>query len=61
LTGTPIARLIIFDPVVQFKSIEGNSLVANANLGYMKPNLSVEAVLVHAEVEGRIPQADEPG
>jgi len=61
LTGTPIAGLIILHPVVQFKSIEGNPLVADANLGQIRPDLGVESVAVHAEVEGSIPQADEPG
>lgn len=38
------------DPSVEFKTIEGHALAANADLGKVGPDLEVEAVAVHAEV-----------
>jgi hypothetical protein len=47
-------------PGVQIKSIEGDALRAERNLGQLWAYLGVEPVAVHAEVEGRIAKANEP-
>ena len=46
-------------PVIQFKSVEGDALFADADFNEMWPNLGVEAVAVHAQVAGRIPEPDQ--
>ena len=45
-------------PGVQVKTVKGNPLAANGDFGQMRPNLSIEAVSVHAEIAGRIAQPD---
>ena len=49
----------MIDPGVQFKSVEGNTLFADANFHEIRSYLGVEAVAVHAEVARRIPEADQ--
>jgi hypothetical protein len=47
-------------PGVKFKSVEGDSLLADRNFGEAGPDFGVEAVTIHAEIKGRIPKPDEP-
>jgi hypothetical protein len=56
-TGTPVAGLIIFYPGVQFKSVEGDALPTDRNVGEAGPDLGVEAVAVHAEIARCVPKA----
>ncbi|HUV20256.1 MAG TPA: hypothetical protein VMZ32_00575 [Gammaproteobacteria bacterium] len=48
-------------PGVQFKSVEGDALFADADFNEIRPYLGVEAVAVHAQVARRIAEADQPG
>jgi len=61
LTGTPVAGFILIHPGIEIKSIEGYPLLPHADLDDERTDLGVEAVLVHTEVEGRIPQPDQSG
>ena len=46
-------------PGVEFKSVEGDALFADADFNEIRPHLGVEAVAVHAQVAGRIAEADQ--
>jgi hypothetical protein len=48
-------------PRVQFKPIECDPLNADRYLGQARPHLGVEAVPVHAEITGRVPEPEEAG
>jgi hypothetical protein len=48
--GTPIARYILIDPGIQFKSVEGNSLFSDRYSCDKRPDFGVEAVAVHAQI-----------
>lgn len=43
-------------PGVQFNSVKGDALLADPDFGDLRPYLGVEAVAVHAQVEGRVTQ-----
>lgn len=60
MAGTPVAGLILIRPRVEFKPIEGDALDADPDLGDAAADLGVEAVSIHTQVVGRIPEADEP-
>ena len=45
-------------PCIKIKAIEGNSLLADSDFNEIRPGLGVEAVLVHPQIEGRIPQTN---
>lgn len=47
------------DPPVDFKTIEGHTLAANADLGKVGPDLKIEAVAVHAEVPWRVTETEQ--
>lgn len=47
-------------PVIQIKSVEGNALFADSYFNEVRTDLRVEAISVHSEVEGRIPQPNKP-
>jgi hypothetical protein len=47
-------------PGVQIKAVEGNTLFTDLNFKKIRTNFSVKAVAVHAQVEGRVPQPDQP-
>ena len=51
--------LILLDPGVQFKAIEGDTLDADRNLGEIRANLGIKPIAVHAEVERSVAEADE--
>jgi hypothetical protein len=54
--GTPVAGLIVLGSRFHFKPIEGALLFADPNLGELRPDFTIEAILVHAK-EGRcVPQ-----
>ena len=59
MSGTPVAPFILLDPGVQFKAIEGDALGADRDLRELRPDLGVEPVAVHAEIERRVAKADE--
>jgi hypothetical protein len=46
-------------PGIQFKSVEGDALFANADFDEIRPYLGIEAVTIHAEVARRIPEANQ--
>ncbi len=52
---------MVLCPGVQFKSVEGDALAADGDLGEAGADFRVEAVAVHAQVEGGVPEANEPG
>lgn len=47
-------------PGVQFKPVEGDTLLTNRNHGEARAHLGVEAVSVHAEIKRRVPETDQP-
>jgi hypothetical protein len=59
LTGTPVAVHILIHPGIQFKSVKGDALFPDRYLGQPGPDLSVKAIPVHAQVAGRITEADQ--
>jgi hypothetical protein len=61
LTGTPVAGLILIHPGIEIKSIEGYPLLPHGDLDHVRTDLGVEAVLVHPEVEWRVPHPDQSG
>ena len=46
-------------PGIQFKSVKGDALFSDRYLGQPGPDLSVKAIPVHAQVAGRVPEADQ--
>jgi hypothetical protein len=48
-------------PGVEFKSVEGDALLADANFCQMRPYYCVEAVAIHTEVARRIAETNQPG
>jgi hypothetical protein len=61
LTGTPVAGLILIHPGIEIKSIEGHPLLPHGDIDHVRTDLGIEAILVHPEVEGRVPQPDQSG
>jgi hypothetical protein len=59
--GTPVARLIVIRPRVEFKAIEGDALHADPDLGQRRTDLAIEAIAVHPEVAGGVAESDEAG
>ena len=55
----PVAALIVVRPCIEVNAIEGDSLDADAESEDARTHFAVEAVLVHAEIGGRVAQADE--
>ena len=55
----PVAAFIVDGPGIEVKTVESDSLCADRNLGKKRTNLAVEAILVHAEIGGRVAQPDE--
>lgn len=58
LWRTPTAVLILLRPGVQFKSVKGNALLADGDLSQVPPHLTVESVLIHSQIAGRIAQTN---
>jgi hypothetical protein len=54
----PVAALIVVRPCIEVNAVEGDSLNADAQGEDARPHFAVEAVLVHAEIGGRIAQSD---
>ena len=46
-------------PGIQIKAIKGNTLLSDANFNEIRPYLGVKAVSVHAQIGGRVPEADQ--
>jgi hypothetical protein len=59
--GTPVAGLIFVRPGIEFKPIEGDALDPDPYAGELRARLSVEAILVHAEIPRRISKAEQAG
>ena len=57
--GTPVAVLILVRPSVEVNAIECDSLRADGNHRDVRAHVTVEAVLVHAEILRSVAQADE--
>ena len=55
----PVAALIVVRPCIEVNAIEGDSLDADAQGEDAWAYLAVEAVLVHAEIGGRVAQSNE--
>src|SRR5215831_1525231 len=55
----PVAALIVVRPCIEVNAIEGDSLDADAEGEDAGADLTVEAVLVHAEVGGCVAESDE--
>jgi len=55
----PVASEIILRPRIEFKPIERDTLRADGHEFKPRTYLAVETVFVHAEIAGRIAQADE--
>ena len=51
---------IVLHPGVQFKSVEGDALLTDGNVGEMRPDLAIEAVAVHAEIRRCVAKTYEP-
>jgi hypothetical protein len=49
----------LIHPGIQFKSVEGDALLADTDFSQIRPYLGVEAVAVHAEVARRIAKANQ--
>jgi len=49
----------VIHPGIQFKPVKCNPLLPNRNYHQTGPYLSVKAVSVHAQIEGRVPEADQ--
>jgi hypothetical protein len=56
---TPVAGLIVVRPGIEVNTVEGDALHADPDGGNSGPYVAVESVLVHPEIRGRVPQADE--
>jgi hypothetical protein len=54
-----VAALIFLGGGLHFKAVEGESLLAYSDGGELRPDIPIEAVLVHAEVAGGIAKPDE--
>jgi hypothetical protein len=55
----PVAALIVVGPGIEVKTVESDSLCPDRNHGKKRTNLAIEAILVHAEIGGRVAQPDE--
>lgn len=51
--------LMVIDPGVEVKTIEGDAAVADWDFRKERPDFSVEPVAVHAQVRGRVAMPDE--
>jgi hypothetical protein len=54
-----VAALIVVGPRIEVKPVESNSLRPDRNHGKKRTDLAIEAILVHAEIGGRVAQPDE--
>jgi hypothetical protein len=50
---------MLIHPGIQFKPVKGNSLGSNRDLDEQGPYFVIEAVTVHAQIGGGIPQPKE--
>jgi hypothetical protein len=55
----PVAALIVVGPGIEVKTVEGDSLRADRDDGEERTNVAIEAILVHAEIGGRVAQPNE--
>jgi hypothetical protein len=55
----PVAAPIVVGPGIEVKPVESNSLRTYRNGGEERTNLAIEAILVHAEIGGRVAQPNE--
>jgi hypothetical protein len=55
----PVAALIVVGPGIEVKPVKGDPLRANWDLGKLRTNVAVEAILVHAEVRRSVAHANE--
>jgi hypothetical protein len=51
----------VVHPGIHFKAIEGDALPADSNFGQGAAHFPVKAVGVHAQVGGRVAEADQSG
>jgi hypothetical protein len=54
----PVAALIVVGPGIEVKAVERNPLRADWDHEEERPNLAIEAILVHSEVRRGVAQAD---
>jgi len=55
----PVAALIVVGPGIEIKPVKGDPLRADRDRKEERTNLTIEAILVHAEIGRGIAQADE--
>ena len=55
----PVAALIVVGPGIEVKTVESDSLRADWDCRQGWTNVAIEAIFVHAEIGGRVAQADE--
>jgi hypothetical protein len=55
----PVAALIVVGPGIEVKPVKCDALRADWDLGESRTNLSIEAILVHAEIRRGVPHANE--
>jgi hypothetical protein len=51
---------MVIGPGVEVKAIEGDALLADRDFSEKWAHFGVEAVSVHAEIERRVPEPDQP-
>ena len=55
----PVAALIVVGPGIEVKPVKGDPLGADRDRKEDGTNLTIEAILVHAEIRRRVAQPDE--
>jgi hypothetical protein len=46
-------------PGIQFKSVEGNALIADRDFSQMWAHFAVETVAIHSHIQGRVPKPEQ--
>ena len=52
---------MVIRPGIQVKPVKRDPLVADGDFSERGPDLGIEAITVHAQIERRIAQANQPG
>jgi hypothetical protein len=55
----PVAALIVVRPGIEVKAIKGHSLRTDRDRAKEGTHVTIEAILVHAQVRGCVAQSDE--
>ena len=57
----PVAPLMVVGPRIEVKAVEGDALRSHRDGHHARTHLTVESVLIHAEIRRRVAQPDEAG